>query len=220
MRSKILYYGSVIYNAWISVVVTRNKLMYREDKLILKESTKLFRFSNTVTPAAAALYERFNASIGCTYLIYMHEDLITNEKRVYTSNWDWQDLLIGEKLINNCPVFLSAFNYLEHRNSGAIFLPWNNAPPKNQEEREVCGVREEHNIANGFGFGGKGNGVRETLAFGGNKGDKSFHMNFIAEPELFNNALHEMRRIILTINDPSQQVRVSTGVFSAPPSDS
>jgi len=193
--------------------------MSKDNKLIIKEDSKLFRFSNSITPEASAVYEKLSQSIGCTYLIYMHEDLIKNEKRVYTSNWAWQDLLIGEKLINNCPVFLSAFNSLEHRNSGAIFLPWNHAAPQNIAQRDVCGIREEHNIANGFGFGGKGNGVRETLAFGGNKNDKSFHMNFIAEPKLFDETLQNMRRIILTTNNPSQKVRVSTGVFSVPDSD-
>ena len=188
--------------------------MIQPNKLIIKEDTKLFRFTNANCPDAALLFQNLNKSIGCTYLIYMHEDLQTNEKRVYTSSWEWQDLLIGEKLINNCPIFLTAFNFLEPRTSGTIFVPWNNALPSNSKERNVCGIREEHNIANGFGFGGKGNQVRETLAFGGNKTDKSFHMNFIADPSIFNKMLVSMRKIILSPNQPFNNTRVSTGILS------
>lgn len=183
--------------------------MLDRSNLIIKEDATLHRYCNKSNSQVSLIFENLSQTIGCTYLIYMHEDLLSNEKRVYSSSWDWQDLLIGEKLINNCPIFLAAFNALEYRQHGMIFLPWHNAPPANRDQRNVCGIREEHNIANGFGFGGKGNGVRETLAFGGNKSDKSFHMNFIADPSIFNSTLKDMRKAILTQSDPSQKIRVS-----------
>lgn len=77
-----------------------------ENKLvIISREAKLHRYTNDTCKVAANTYCSIEKSIGCTYLIYMYENLLTNEKFVYSSNWDWQDLLIGEKLINHCPIF-------------------------------------------------------------------------------------------------------------------
>ena len=136
----------------------------------------------------------------------MYENLLSNEKFVYSSNWDWQDLLIGEKLINHCPIFLTAFKYLERRNKGHIFIPWHSSPPSNKDERNVCGIRSEFNISNGFGYAAKGNGVRESLAFGGDTKDSTFHKNFIANPNIFYETLREMRLSVLLKNHENKVI--------------
>lgn len=169
-----------------------------EKKLVIVNlEAQLHRYTNDSCLDAANVYYNLEKSIGCTYLIYMYENLLTNEKFVYSSNWNWQDLLIGEKLINHCPIFLTAFNYLEKRNKGHIFVPWHLSPPTTKEERNVCGIRSEFNISNGFGYGAKGNGVRETLAFGGEAKDSSFYKNFIATPNVFYDTLCKMRLSVL-----------------------
>lgn len=142
--------------------------------------------------------------IGCTYLIYMYENLVTNQKFVYSSNWDWQNLLIGNKLINHCPIFLTAFNYLEKRSKGHIFVPWHLSPPSTRKERNVCGIRSEFNIAHGFGYGAKGNSTRETLAFGGDTKDVTFYKNFITNPNIFYDTLYKMRLCVLMRNCPNK----------------
>ena len=109
-------------------------------------------------------------------------------------------MLIGEKLINDCPIFLTAFNYLEARNRGRIFIPWYLSPPTTKKERNVCGVRSEFNICNGFGYAAIGNGVRESLAFGGDAKDLIFYKNFIAYPDIFYETLYKMRLSILFKN--------------------
>jgi|GEM_PF-5057145 len=172
-----------------------------EKKLIIvNREAKLHRYTNESCYDAANIFYTLEKKIGCTYLIYMYENLTNNEKFVYSSNWNWQDLLIGDKLINHCPIFLTAFNYLEKRKMGSIFLPWYLSPPSTKEERNVCGLRSEFNIANGFGYGAKGNGVRETLAFGGDFKDKSFYKNFIDSPNIFYDALCKMRISVLLKN--------------------
>jgi len=172
-----------------------------EKKLVIvTNGAKVIRYTNESCIKAANIFYSLEKTIGCTYLIYMYEDLLTNEKFVYSSNWNWQDLLIGEKLINHCPIFLTAFKYLEQRNNGHIFIPWNLSPPSNREERNVCGIRSEFNISNGFGYGAKGNNVRESLAFGGDNKDLSFHKNFIANPSIFYDALYKMRLSVLLKN--------------------
>ena len=178
-----------------------------EKKLIIvNRDARLHRYSNESCLDAANIYQHLEKTIGCTYLIYMHENLLTNEKFVYSSNWEWQNLLIGEKLINHCPVFLTAFNYLEKRVKGHIFVPWYLSPPTTKKERNVCGVRSEFNIANGFGYGAKGNGIRETLAFGGDSKDSSFYKNFIAYPNIFHDTLCKMRLSVLFKNHDNKVI--------------
>jgi hypothetical protein len=172
-----------------------------EKKLVIATSeAKFLRYTNDSCLDAANIFHNLEKTIGCTYLIYMYENLQTNDKFVYSSNWDWQNLLIGEKLINHCPIFLTAFNYLEKRNNGHIFVPWYLSPPSTKEERNVCGIRSEFNISNGFGYAAKGNGIRESLAFGGNTKDSTFHKNFIASPNIFYETLYKMRLGVLLKN--------------------
>lgn len=177
-------------------------MIYTIDKklIIVNGETKFHRYTNESCIEAANTFHTIKKTIGCTYLIYMHENLETNEKFVYSSNWEWQDLLIGKKLINHCPIFLTAFNYLEKRTIGNIFLPWHLSPPSTKMERNVCGLRSEFNIANGFGYGAKGNGTRESLAFGGDTKDTTFYKNFINTTDIFFDILYKMRLSILFNN--------------------
>jgi len=168
--------------------------------VIVNREAKLHRYTNDSCIEAGAVFYNLEKTIGCTYLIYMYENLLTNEKFVYSSNWNWQDLLIGEKLINHCPIFLTAFNYLEKRNNAHMFIPWYLSPPTTKEERNVCGLRSEFNISNGFGYGAKINGIRETLAFGGDVKDFTFYQNFIATPNIFYATLYKLRTNVLQKN--------------------
>lgn len=177
----------------------------QEKKLIIvNREAKLLRYTNESCIDAADIFYNLSKTIGCTYLLYMYENLLTNEKFVYSSNWNWQDLLIGEKLINHCPIFLTAFHYLERRSKGRIFVPWYMSPPSSSKERNVCGIRSEFNIANGFGYGAKGNGVRESLAFGGETKDISFYKHFITSPNIFHGTLHKIRLSVLLKNNENK----------------
>lgn len=177
-------------------------MIHIEEKklIIVNRDAKLHRYTNESCLNTASVFNELARKIGCTYLIYMYENLRSNEKFVYSSNWDWQDLLIGEKLINHCPIFLTAFNYLEKRKYGRIFVPWHLSPPRSKEERNVCGLRSEFNIANGFGYGAKGNNIRESLAFGGDPKDLTFYKNFIETPNIFSETLYKMRLSVLLKN--------------------
>jgi hypothetical protein len=178
-----------------------------EKKLIIVNSaSKLHRYTNDSCIDAAVTYRDIEKSIGCTYLIYMYENLLANEKFVYSSNWDWQDLLIGEKLINHCPIFLTAFKYLENKKNGHIFVPWHFSPPATQKERNVCGIRGEFNISNGFGYAAKGQNIRESLAFGGDVKDYTFYRNFIANPAIFYDVLCKMRLSVLLKNHENKVI--------------
>ncbi len=176
------------------------ELVQQKKLIIVSNDSLVHRYSNDSCIDAGSIYDELNKRLGCTYLIYIHEDLNKNEKFVYSSNWEWQNLLIGQKLINDCPIFLTAFNYLQNKSQGSIFVPWYMSPPTNHNERNVCGLRSEFNIGNGFGYGAKGNGIRETLAFGGDAKDSSFYKHFIENPNIFNSTLQKMRLNVLMNN--------------------
>lgn len=182
-----------------------------EKKLIIVNcETKLHRYDNDSCNTASLIYNNLKKTIGCTYLIYMYENLLINEKFVYSSNWDWQNLLIGKKLINHCPVFLTAFNCLEKTKKTHLFIPWYSSPPANKEERNVCGLRSEFNIANGFGYGAKDHTIRESLAFGGDVKDLTFYKNFIVNPNIFYDTLYKIRLSLLLKNHADKFIHYLT----------
>lgn len=190
------------------------KLITKENKLIIvSNESKLQRYANSTCQHASEIFSTLEKNIGCTYLIYMHENLYTNEKFVYSSNWEWQNLLIGQKLINHCPIFLTAFKYLENKTTGHFFIPWHLSPGSNKNERNVCGLRSEFNIANGFGYAAKGHAVRESLAFGGNTNDPDFYKNFIQHPNIFYNTLKQMRLVVLLRNQHNNLITNFTNII-------
>ena len=64
-----------------------------EKKLVIvTNESKLLRYTNESCIDAANVFRVIEKSIGCTYLIYMYENLLSNEKFVYSSNWDWQEV--------------------------------------------------------------------------------------------------------------------------------
>ena len=171
--------------------------MLIQSNYIIQKESAIICYNDDNCIIAKETYQNLLDDVGCTYLLYMYENLRSNKKHIYSSNWDWQNYLIGKRLINSCPIFLTGFKYLEKRGSGHIFMRWLDAPPRNKEERNVCGLRADLNIANGFGYAAVGNGIRETLAFGGNVNDTSFYKHFIADLSIFSNTLQKMRNVIL-----------------------
>src|SRR5436190_9874415 len=81
-------------------------------------------------------YSKLENSIGCTYMFYIYEDMIRDRKIIYTSSSEWQDQLIGEKLINECPIFKAGTEALQFGNK-SIILPWNSIQCKTSLEKEI-----------------------------------------------------------------------------------
>jgi hypothetical protein len=163
--------------------------------IIINKTFLIYRYSNETCQVAGDLYNRLKKNIGCTYLVYMYEDLINNEKFIYSSNQAWHDLFIDN--LNKCPITLLAFKYLEEKSFGSILLPWHRVPLTSKEDKKLCALRAKFNIANGINYARKKNKKRESLAFGGELEDKHFYKNFIYNPSLLRNVLLRMRTSIM-----------------------
>ena len=140
-------------------------------------------------------YLKLENDLGCTYMFYIYEDMIRDRKIIYTSNWDWQHRLIGEKLINECPIFKAGSEALSSGN-GSIILPWNNILCKTSLEKEITLFRSEFNIANGIGISHANGIIREGIGLGADIHDYNFYLRLL-ENNLIYKILKKARTLAL-----------------------
>jgi hypothetical protein len=169
----------------------------KRDLIIINKHAVVHKYNTETCLEAGNLYKRLLQDIRCTYLAYMYEDLASNEKFFYSSNQMWQDLLIGERFINHCPITLLAFNFLEENPFNTILLPWHMALARNEAEKKVCQLRLTFNIDNGISYAAKNQKKRESIDLGGEIGDQCFYKHAIDNPNLINNTLTQMRAIMM-----------------------
>ena len=142
-----------------------------------------------------SLYHILENEFGCTYMFYIYEDLILDRKIIYTSNWDWQNRLIGEKLINECPIFKTGTEALA-LGKKSIILPWNNIHCKTSLEKEITIFRSEFNIANGIGISHANGIIREGIGLGADIYDYNFYLRML-EDNLIYRILKKARLVVL-----------------------
>jgi len=140
-------------------------------------------------------YRNLENDIGCTYMFYIYEDMIRDRKIIYTSNWDWQNQLIGEKLINECPIFKAGSEALSS-GQRSIILPWNSIHCKTSLEKEITLFRSEFNIANGIGISHANGVIREGIGLGADIYDSNFHHRLL-ENNLIYKILRKARALAL-----------------------
>jgi len=124
-------------------------------------------------------------------MFYIYEDIIRDQKIIYTSNWNWQRLLIGEKIINECPIFKAGSEALSSGNR-LIILPWNNIHCRTSREKEITLFRSEFNIANGIGISHSNGIIREGIGLGADIYDYNFSLRLL-ENNLIYKILKEAR---------------------------
>lgn len=130
-------------------------------------------------------YNYLEYNLGCTYLFYIYEDVLNDKKIIYTSNWDWQNYLIGEKLINECPVFKAGNSALSTGRQSSILLPWNNIPCQTSLEKDIVLLRGEFNISNGIGISYTNGIIREGIGLGADIKDLKFYQRVIKNNEIY-----------------------------------
>lgn len=140
-------------------------------------------------------YSKLENEIGCTYMFYIYENMIHDKKIIYTSNWGWQDRLIGEKLINECPIFKAGSQALAS-GRGSIILPWNNIHCATSLEKEITLFLSEFNIANGIGISHANGIIREGIGLGADIHDINFYRRLL-ENNLIYHILKKCRSLAL-----------------------
>ncbi|HSW68638.1 MAG TPA: hypothetical protein VLI69_00590 [Gammaproteobacteria bacterium] len=168
-----------------------------DDKKIIIASTKVIRIGNHASQQLNIYFKKLQYDLGCTYIFYIYENLLHNKKIIYSSSWKWQNLLVGEKLINDCPVFKAGVEGLSNGKK-SIILPWNHIHCKNSKEKDITLLRSEFNIANGIGISHTNGCFREGIGLGADIKDNDFYQRVIS-----NNLIYAiMKKIrLLTLRD-------------------
>lgn len=147
---------------------------------VILEPSNIITIGNYSSKSLNNYFNKIQKILGCTYIFYIYEDSIRNRKIVYSSDWKWQNLLIGENLINDCPVFKAATNGFSTGKS-LILLPWNEIHCQTSKEKDITLLRTEYNIANGIGFCCKSAYHREGIGFGADAKDYNFYQRLIVD---------------------------------------
>jgi hypothetical protein len=176
------------------MIQNQNNTLKQDNKIILEHS-KVRTIDNKHSIFLDTYFKNLQHNLGCTYILYIYEDTFQDKKIIYSSNWQWQHLLVGEKLINECPVFKAATEGLTNKNS--ILLPWNHIHCKTSREKDVTLLRVEHNIANGIGVCLKNGPYREGIGFGADIKDTTFYERLISG-NLIYKIMTKIRLMILT----------------------
>ncbi|MHB1949652.1 MAG: hypothetical protein ACYCQI_16255 [Gammaproteobacteria bacterium] len=152
----------------------------QEDKKIIVASSKVIRIGNHASQQLDTYFRKLQYNLGCTYIFYIYEDIVQDRKIIYSSSWKWQNLLVGEKLINDCPVFKAGVEGLSNGKK-SILLPWNHIHCKTSKEKDITLLRSEFNIANGIGISHTNGSLREGIGFGADIKDFNFYQRVIAD---------------------------------------
>jgi hypothetical protein len=168
------------------------------NKEIITTTSTVKLIENDKNQSVETFFKTLEYNLGCTYMFYIYEDMILDRKIIYSSNWAWQKHLIGEKLINDCPVFKAGSQALAFGKK-SIILPWNNIPCNTSIEKEITLLRSEFNISNGIGISHANGIIREGIGLGADIKDYEFYPRVIAN-NLIYNILKNMRLIALKNN--------------------
>lgn len=171
----------------------QDQIIKKNNNIILEHS-QVKTLDNNHSKFLSVFFKNLQRNLGCTYMFYIYEDTVQDKKIIYSSNWKWQNLLVGEKLINDCPVFKAAAEGLSH-DKNSILLPWNLINCKTSREKDVTLLRIEHNIANGIGVCLKNGSYREGIGFGADIKDTNFYKRLISG-NLIYQILTQIRLII------------------------
>ncbi|ALA26712.1 autoinducer binding domain-containing protein [Piscirickettsia salmonis] len=180
---------------------------------IIESSDILIRHNLDTNHQLADLYRLLNEKFNCTYLTYMREDLKRNNKVYFSSNPNWQDLLIGQSLINICPIYSIAFDALNNTNIRFYPIVWNNVSHnKKQDHKDLKDLRDSHDIAHGLGFAIQPQpGIRESIVFAGSVKDVAFHLKL--SNKAFVTTCVELFRYIIFNGDPENSKELTTSAL-------
>ena len=96
------------------------------------------------------LSKRYLKKISCNHMFFSIENRITKERLEFSTRPDWQKYYIGEKLIDNCPLYATTVMYPRRSNQESFFFLWNKVVPEGRKQRQVVELRKEAGIANGI----------------------------------------------------------------------
>jgi len=179
------------------MIITQENI--HNNNIIINPNSKIKLLENQTQSALEEYYHQLECEFGCTYIVYIYEEMLSDKKIIYTSHEKWQDQLVGEKLINECPIYKAATKTL-FSGERSVILPWNNIHCKTPLEKSITLFRSEFNIANGIGILHTNGIIREGIGLGADVNDFNFYLR-ILEDNLIYKILKKTRGLALAKNN-------------------
>lgn len=147
------------------------------------------QFSEFCKSKFFAIFKKLNYEYGCTYFSYYLE--ILNLKKIYafTTDQEWSNLFVSEKLMLDCPLMNLGWE------NKKIILDWDTAPIINSKQRRVVSLRSEFGYGKGISFSNNVFGIKESLGFATHDKNKEFKKIIIDDIENFSKILIEFSSI-------------------------
>jgi hypothetical protein len=136
------------------------------------------------------LYHELLKNCNCTYLTYMVE--WSGKKIYFSSNNEWRNVFIKNKLINVCPIYRNAFEGVKTRK--VVISAWDHVRHDTGEQMDIMDLRNHFNIGHGLGLAIDRDGVRESLVFASTIKNVNFHVE-MSRSYLIDRAINQFRRV-------------------------
>ena len=160
------------------------------------ENTSNIFLPSELTEYLNQQYLMLSEKFGCTYLSYYVESKDKQYRLNYNSSASWQKIFIQEGLIDHCPLVAIG------RRRSSVILPWDSVISENKKQKEVCGIRSEHNIDHGLSFSTSYNfgevGFKEMCGLATDRSNPNFYIEIMQDPAFVYKLLGEVRDKALT----------------------
>lgn len=155
------------------------------------------RFNNNAEMHFNDIYSALERLLSCTYLFYMFENTDISKRITFSTNLEWQSVYVNDNLIINCPLLYVGRNQMERSKSKSTILRWNDVTPSSKAQKNVMGIRDEFNIANGISFAREYLGIREMVGIASDVRNDGFSRDVILHMNTINAYLLQLRKIAI-----------------------
>jgi hypothetical protein len=126
----------------------------------------------------AKLRHKYLHRVYSNYLYFSIENTKTKQRLAFNTNPTWYQNYIDLKLIDHCPLYAATSHICKSSRQGTSFFLWNQIIPEDRSQRNVVGLRGEHNIANGLSFSMKVRDYLLILGLGADLKDHELEMKY------------------------------------------
>lgn len=124
------------------------------------------------------VFSTFREKTDGNYLLYILQNLKTNETMILSSNPAWGEIFLKNDLLYECKLVKFAGKYFREHGSGSLITIWNDIPASSKMEKTIDGMRTEFNIANGLCYTHQYTNIREAITLAADPKYKDFHRQF------------------------------------------
>ncbi|MBM7071960.1 hypothetical protein JQC92_07900 [Shewanella sp. 202IG2-18] len=139
------------------------------------------------------IFAELEYEFGCSYMFYLYE--YGDRKITHSSNPNWYDVYVKDKLIDHCPLLRAGHDRFERNHEKSVIVRWNDIYCTSKEETNVVGIRNEFKICHGISFGRSCGNFKEYLGLATDSTNASFPSLLIMNKTIIDSYLQRLRSI-------------------------